>query len=95
MLIFSSFGALKSDADKSWPVPLNLLSDGRAFFNKEDIVANKFRLSLYWLEQLGRILLGFYTPTHYKVLRASLKGAQCASEALTPCLEQIIIQASA
>ena len=89
------FGRLKLDEDKFWPMPLNLLSDGRTFFYEEDIVANKFRLSFYWLERLGRIRLGFYSPTHYKVFRASLKGAQCASESLTSCMEQIIIQAAA
>lgn len=60
---YSKFRNFESSTDKEKPIvlPFNILSQSTAFDNIND-KDQLLRLSLYWLEKLERIKLGFYAP---------------------------------
>lgn len=57
----SKFQQLAPDPQNPFPLPFDLLSYEPQFEDKFD-TDGLFRLSLYWLERLGRIRLGLFTP---------------------------------
>ncbi len=60
------FKALNECDEQSFPLPLDLLDHAPEFkdrFGRETF----FRICLYWLEKLGRIKLGVFTPTHLPI----------------------------
>ncbi|WP_194852331.1 UvrD-helicase domain-containing protein [Nonlabens antarcticus] len=63
----SQFRDLESTIENPFPLPLDLIDNDE----KYDEVLNKdtfLRVCLYWLEKLGRVSLGLYTPTHFPFL---------------------------
>ncbi|WP_149304904.1 ATP-dependent helicase [Pareuzebyella sediminis] len=62
----SKFRKVEPDFENAFPLPLDLLemfSEYEEIFNKDTF----FRVVLYWLEKLGRIKLGVFTPTHLPI----------------------------
>jgi superfamily I DNA/RNA helicase len=57
----SKFKPLKPNSQEAFPLPFDLLNSDSQFDEEHD-KDSLFRLSLYWLERLGRIRLGLFTP---------------------------------
>lgn len=79
---YAKFRSFESQNDQPIVLPFNILSQTSAFDNIQD-KDQLLRLSLYWLEKLDRIRLGFYAP-------AQLVFSQYAkpSEGMIESLEQ-------
>ncbi len=58
---YSKFRNFETQSDKPIVLPFNILSQTSEFDNIHDI-DQMLRLSLYWLEKLERIKIGFYAP---------------------------------
>lgn len=58
---YSKFRDFETQSEKSIVLPFNILSQTAEFDNIQD-KNQMLRLSLYWLEKLERINLGFYAP---------------------------------
>ncbi|UPK70964.1 UvrD-helicase domain-containing protein [Chitinophaga filiformis] len=64
------FKSLIPDTESPVAVPFNLYSNEKGSVN--DDLDIKFRISLHWLERLGRIKLGYFTITHLEFDAESL-----------------------
>ena len=89
----SKFKPLDSASEFPVAVPFDLYTKEMGSIDKD--LSTNFRLSLHWLEKLGRIRLGYYTITHLELFVEPLKSlssnlSKCPDEETRKVCEAVL-----
>lgn len=68
-----NFKAIEVNEEDAFALPLDLINQDIAY-DENHCNETFFRVGLYWLEKLGRIKLGVYTPTHIPIRLLNSEG---------------------
>lgn len=80
--VFGYLTALRAEyalpLDQALPLPLDFIGEVSGFADRSGSASTNARLALYWLEQAGRIRLGYYLPAYLAFDTAPLDAANPA-----------------